>query len=125
MMDPQSGTNAPNGASTVAPAGPRIEPMLIAAPSIPRPAARVVGVVASVIAAMLAGWRPGDSNPNQIRTKTRVKNMVSPVIIPATAASRANRKAIFAKPIAISEKTMTRLRPKRSAQRPHCGIMSA
>ena len=55
MIDPQSGTKAPKGAKTVAPAGPRMDPILIAAPSIPSPAARLAGVVASVIAAMLAG----------------------------------------------------------------------
>ena len=124
-MVPQSGARAPKGASAAAPAGPRIEPMLMPAPSMPRPAARLAGVVASVIAAIEAGCRPGVSRPNQSRTKTSVSSSAMPAIAPARAASSVNRKAVLVRPIMISEKTMTRLRPTRSAMRPHWGIMKA
>ena len=89
----------------------------------PSPPARVIVVVASVIAAIEAGCRPGESRPNHILTKTSRKNVVIPVTTPASAALNANRKAMLVRPMANSEKTITRLRPTRSAIRPQIGIM--
>ena len=125
MIEPQIGARASIGASAAAPAGPRIEPMLMPAPSMPRPAARSCGVVASVIAAIEAGCRPGDRRPNHRRTKTSRRISDRPEISPLRPASSANRKAMLVRPMAQREKTITRLRPTRSAIRPHCGIMTA
>jgi hypothetical protein len=88
----------------------------------PSPPARVAGVVASVMAAIAAGCRPGARKPNRVRTKASNMKAAMPVTSPARAALSANRKAMLARPMAVSEKIMTRLRPTRSAMRPQMGV---
>ena len=104
-------------------AGPRIVPMLFAAPAAPMPLVRFAASVISAIYALAAGIEADLTEAWVTRAITRAINRSEPVRMPASPRYRTelNRKVPAENP--NSPHSNTRLRPQASLRRPQIGLV--